>query len=314
MIFLGKNFASTPEAPDYHINQGVEHNTINTYQSVIDESFATEGWIENTGDNIIAFWDYETIMHCTYNETINAGNLTYSREQLHAIKLKRRYPDMNNNSWKTVYYQDTFESLEDYNISMIDYLQPSNTNVEYLFVPVLENESEVPDTDNANKASVYSQFYTWYIVGQDAIYPCIIDMECTPSANAEIGTIVPLNSKYAYTIRNGSSQYYSGTMTATFIEIVCNDKSYPVKTEEGWKYRNMIDKFLLDGRAKIIKSFEGDIYLAGVSSAPKRTMNGHWQNISTSFEWVEIGNWEHVGDLYDNAFINTDVDRGLDVS
>lgn len=314
MIFLGKNFASTPEAPDYHINQGVEHNTINTYQSVIDESFATEGWIENTGDNIIAFQDYETIMHCTYNETINAGNLTYSREQLHAIKLKRRYPDMNNNSQKTVYYQDTFESLEDYNISMIDYLQPSNTNVEYLFVPVLENESEVPDTDNANKASVYSQFYTWYIVGQDAIYPCIIDMECTPSANAEIGTIVPLNSKYAYTIRNGSSQYYSGTMTATFIEIVCNDKSYPVKAEEGWKYRNMIDKFLLDGRAKIIKSFEGDIYLAGISNAPKRTMNGHWQNISTNFEWVEIGNWEHVGDLYDNAFINTDVDRGLDVS
>jgi hypothetical protein len=172
-------------------------------------------------------------MHGTFNETINAGNIAYSREQLSAIKLKRRYPNSDNPVWQTVYYQDTFENIEDYNINMIDYLQPSNTDIEYLFVPVLLNESEISDDNNSNKASVHSQFDSWFIVGQDSIYPAIIDMECTPSINAEIGTIVPLNSRYAYTVRNGSSQYYSGTMTATFIEIVCDDKSYPVRAEDG---------------------------------------------------------------------------------
>ena len=313
MIFLNKNFASTPITPNYHINYETIFNMINVYQSVIDEIFGTKKYIDNLGDTIIEFQDYDTILHGTFNKTINAGNIEYSREQLSAIKLKRRYPDMTGSVWKTIYYQDTFEKIEDYNISMIDYLEPSNTNIEYMFVPVLNNESEITDTNGTNIASVHSDFYNWYIVGQDAIYPCIIDMECVPSINAEIGTIVPLNSRYAYTIRNGSSQYYSGTMTATFIEIVCDNETYPVRTNEGQKYRNELDRFLLDGRAKIIKSFEGDIYLTNLSTAPKRTMNEHYQNISTSFDQVEIGNQEHVGNLYDNGFINTDIDRGLDI-
>jgi hypothetical protein len=105
------------------------------------------------------------------------------------------------------------------------------------------------------------------------------------------------------------SKYYSGSMTVTFIEL-CNHERIDV--EHGWKYRNIIDDWLTDGYAKIMKNFEGDIWMINVNDNISHTENGHYQNVNTVFNWVEAGDPTSVGDLYDNAFINTDVDRSLD--
>ena len=79
--------------------------------------------------------------------------------------------------------------------------------------------------------------------------------------------------------------------------------------KNGWKYRNEIDQFLTNGEPKILKSFEGDIWLVNVVNSITRRTNDHYQNVSSQFEWVEAGNPFSIGDLYDNGFINTDVDR-----
>ena len=80
--------------------------------------------------------------------------------------------------------------------------------------------------------------------------------------------------------------------------------------ENGYQYRNNLDQFLTDGYAKILKTVDGDIYLISVVGGIQRNNNGsHYENIGSSFEWAEIGDPNDSGDLYDNGFINTDVDR-----
>ena len=101
------------------------------------------------------------------------------------------------------------------------------------------------------------------------------------------------------------ARYYSGTLAATFIEF--KDDDYDV--DNGWRYRNKIDEFLADGRAKILKTFEGNMYMVNIVGNLPRTVNEHYQNVSHQIEWVECGDPTMISDLYDNGFIDTDVDR-----
>ena len=39
------------------------------------------------------------------------------------------------------------------------------------------------------------------------------------------------------------------------------------------------------------------------------TVNEHYQNVFHQIEWVECGDPTMISDLYDNGFIDTDVDR-----
>ena len=51
------------------------------------------------------------------------------------------------------------------------------------------------------------------------------------------------------------------------------------------------------------------MWMVDIINAIPRSNDGHYQLVSQSIEWVESGDPFSIGDLYDNGFINTDVDR-----
>ena len=127
-----------------------------------------------------------------------------------------------------------------------------------------------------------------------------------PNYNRASNTIVSPGSKYPYIVNNGIAKYYSGTFSAVFFHI---EDCCRIEEEDSYKLRNQIDEFLTDGNVKILKKFNGDIWMINVVGDIKRNDEGHWNYISQSFDWAEAGNVRSITDLYDNAFINTDIDR-----
>lgn len=275
--------------------------TLSFRNMVIDELHATRKVLVNFDWVIPEQWEFETHLHGTFNNTTYAGNIEYSEKIVQRIKIKKRFKG--DFDWKTVYEKD-IKSITDFAVQFIDYLEPSNREIEYAYVAVVSTPTGLMDTDISTN-SVYSQFDSYFMIGEEISYPLIIDTSNEVTFNRNSNIIVSPGNKYPYVVNNGISRYYSGTLKATFIEF--KDSDYDV--DHGWDYRNHVDSFLSDGRAKILKSFEGDMWLVNVTGNLPRKTNNHYQNVSHDIQWVECGDPTSTADLYEFGFINTNTDK-----
>ena len=302
-MFLGMTFAGSSDA---YSKVAVPTNSITTLvisNTIIDELYATSKILTHFNWTIPNVWELDTLLHGTYHGNIHAGNVTYNQSSVDAIKIKKRFKgDL---EWKTIYIKDKVDNPEDFIIEFYDYLEPSGRDIEYSYVVVM-NGKDI-DSADATISEVHSQFENYFICGSgDECYPLILNMSNEVVYNRESNIIKSPGRKYPYVVNNGITQYYSGKINVTFIAM---DEKCQLDVENGWKYRNKIDKFLADGQPKILKSFEGDMWLVDIVNSLPRTVDGHYQYVSHQIEWVEIGDPTLVSDLYDNGFINTDVDR-----
>lgn len=296
-MFLGSTFAGCPETSYGSAEAEGTITSLTLKSMVLDEIYATKQVLVKFDWDIPTDWNFDTHLHALYKNDVYAGNVSYSESVVQKVKIKKRFKG--DFTWKTIYEKE-IHTNEDFAIEIWDYLEPSHRDIEYAYVAVIANA----DMDTIS-TEVYSEFDSYFIVGQDEIYPAIIDAETVPQLNRESKTIVSPGSKYPYVVTNGISKYYSGTFTATFIEL----KECDFDVDNGWTYRNKIDEFLTDGRAKIIKTYEGDMWMVNIVGSIPRTVNDHYQNVSQQFDWVECGDPTKIGDLYDNGFIDTDIDR-----
>lgn len=299
-MFLGMTFAGSSDAQS---NVAVPTNAITTLvisNVIADELYASGNVLVNFNWAIPKEWGLDTLLHATYQGNVHAGNVTYGQGSVDAIKIKKRFKgDM---EWKTIYMKTPIDSVDDFTIEFYDYFEPSGRDIEYSYVAVMGSV----DMESATN-EVHSEFNNYFICGQGAEnYPLILDVKNEVTYNRESAIITSPGRKYPYVVNNGITQYYSGTLNVTFIAM---DENCQLDVENGWKYRNDIDKFLADGQPKILKSFEGDMWLVDVVNSLPRTIDGHYQHVSHQIEWVEVGDPTLVGDLYDNGFINTDIDR-----
>lgn len=303
-MFLGTSFFLSPEAVSSSSAPVSPVSSISLSGMVLDEIYATKKLLIDFNWIIPDGWDWDTMLHAGFQGDTYAGNVAYSVDIVGKIRIKKRYKgDFN---WKTI-YEKPVECIEDFRIELYDYYEPSNRDVEYAYVAVARSGQDM----NAVSSSVHSQFDRYFICGRDAAYPIIFNAENTITYNRESQTIVSPGRKYPYVNHNGIARYYSGTMTAVFIGM--EDGCIP-DAENGWNFRNKIDQFLTDGKAKILKSFEGDMWMINTAGSISRSENGHYLNVSQSFEWTECGDPNSIGDLYDHGFIDTDVDREQEVN
>lgn len=269
---------------------------------VIDELYATKKVLINFDWVIPKEWEFDTHLHGLFQNTTYAGNIDYSEKIVQRIKIKKRFKG--DFDWKTIFEKE-IKCIDDFTVQFVDHLEPSNREIEYAYVAVVSNpDLGLVDTDIATN-SVLSQFDSYFMVGQEESYPMILDTDNEITFNRNSNIIVSPGNKYPYVVNNGISRYYSGTLRSTFIEF--KDSDYDV--ENGFSYRNHVDEFLTDGRIKILKSFEGDMWMINVTGSLPRKTNGHYQNVSHEIQWVEAGNPTSTTDLYENGFINTGSDK-----
>lgn len=298
-MFLGMSFASSSDAQSKVAISAEAITTLKLGNMIIDELYSTENVLINFNWKIPDSWELDTYLHSKYQDSTHAGNVSYGPGMVSKIKIKRRY--IGEFEWKTIYEQPV-ETLEDLMITFNDYYNPTGREVEYAYVAVIDGV----DTNSAFN-TVKSEFETYFLCGNNGeSYPLILNLDNQVTYNRDSNIVKSPGRKFPYVINNGITQYYSGSLKVTFIQM---DEKCRLDAENGWKYRNDIDKFLANGEPKILKSFEGDMWMIDVINPIPRTNEGHYQLISQSFDWVESGDPFDIGDLYDNGFINTDVDR-----
>ena len=315
-MFLGVTMTGSMAASKNIVEPTTKINTITLKDAQFNEIYATnysDGFKWKDLDN----WGYGTLLHANFKDSLSGGNITWSADVISEIRIKKRYEG--DTVWKTIYSKTGIEDSDDFDIDFIDYLEPSNKVIEYKYVPVFNINSQNVDMDSEG-TTVESKFDEWFIIGQyelnsegkmiNEVHPMIVDFSSTPTLNRQTATITTLGSKYPFVNTNGMTKYYSGSTTCTFVEVCVNGTG--VDAENAWKYRNSIDDFLANGYPKIIKSFEGDMRLVSTHDEITHQENGDYRNVSTAFQWSEVGDPTSVGDLYDNGFINTDIDRSLD--
>ena len=274
-MFLGYCFAGSDVSMHSSPILASDISTIRLSNMILDELYVTKNVLLAFNWQIPADWDFHTYLHALYHGDTYAGNITYSESIVQKIKIKKRYVGEFN--WNTIYEKE-IHSNEDFAIEFYDYYSPSKQEVEYAYVAIIGGAESTPIS-----SSVRSEFESYFICDKDASYPILLDAANEVELNRSTSVIQTIGSKYPYVVTNGTMRYYSGTLTATFIELKEDD----FDIEHGWAYRNQLDEFLSNGNAKIIKSFEGQMYMVNVVDNISRTDNGHYQNISQKINWVE---------------------------
>lgn len=271
-------------------------SSVTVRHSVIDDLFITKNTNLSHSDMVSAQWDYDTILHAGFNGNLNAGNVDYTLDQVSALRIKRR--EVNTFNWITL-YEIPINSVSDFNFEKISYLERANTEYEFALVPV-NNGIE----GNYNTNTVKSLFDGVVIIDRNAVFKTVLNTSISMQKNRPDSIVTPLGRKYPMSISNGYNNYDSGSIKATFIQQI----GLEFDVEHGWRWRKKFMDYLVDSNTKVLKFYDGRMWLVAITGSPSEDSSEHIDMPYTSFEWVEIGDVESSYDLYKHGLIDVNVE------
>lgn len=239
-------------------------------------------------------WDWTTVMWAQFNGTLNAGNLDYMLSQINALRIKRRIKG--ESQWITM-FEIPVETVEDIQFYIYDnYVQWGQT-YEYALVPVVDQIEAITVS-----REVTVSFNGMYITDGEMSYYTFAQGVINQYQRNHGGTALEtLSRKYPYYIKNAKLDYDSGSAEGVFYPLLSDNCT--ISTDRLFDYRTKLAKFLLNGRAKILKDSFGHIWMVHITGDVTHTNGGHPSVIITAFNWSEIGDVNSQQDLYDYGFI-----------
>lgn len=298
MIFLGMTFGAGAHTLDYtptHLNNV---NSLTLKNGVFDDLFITQNTNQSYSTSISKEWDFDTILHAEFNGDLLAGNVDFTAEQVSDVRIKRRKKDTFD--WLTL-FQIPITSHESFQFERFDPYTQSGVEYEYALVPVL-NGTE----GNFNINNVKSEFPGLFIVEKEQRFDTILETAISTQKNRPSAIVNTLGRKYPYVILNGENNYYSGNVSAIFIEKDIERCYWRIK--DGYNYRKNLLEFLCNGKPKILKYYDGRIWMISIVDNPTEAVDSHEDAPTTSFSWAEIGNCESSIDLYTYGFIDVNLE------
>ena len=295
MIFLGYDFLRDkycwqPTPTDFtNINNIRIENGIYDHMNItkdVDFDYTTE---------LPGKWNLQTQFDADFNGTITAGNVDYILARISSIKVKRRVKGTFD--WITL-FTVPISKVSDVDFVRYDYIAKNNETYEYAIVPVIGN-TEGEYSIN----SIKSEFYGIFITDNKSSYKFLEGASYSGNERSnQTGIFEPYGSKYPVVIKNGALSYDKGTLTGTVITFDANQELDREGTIERLK---AIENFLTEPTGKILKDFNGNIWLVSITDNIPVT---YYSEVGmgfaqVSFNWNEIGSATDSGDLYYNNLI-----------
>lgn len=254
--------------------------------------------------NELPEWDFDTIIDCDFETGVGAGNVDFTLSQLTSIKIKRR--KKGDFSWITI-QEIPVNSEADLNMVKFDYFVPSNEEFEWALVPILNGVE-----GQYIVGSLVTEFNGVFI--SDVTNTFRLDARVSyegRSSLQSVGQITPLGRRFPVVIKNGEADYEVGTVSGTLL----NDSFFingEINRKEIVDKINSFNSFLKNGKPKIIKDYNGNIWLVLITSNISVSYdNNYGMGIaSVSFDWTEQGKYDNEDDLYDNGLIELDIYKG----
>ncbi len=297
-MFLGSSFASSKESLTYSFASSSDVTDLTIANAVFDEIYSTVNLtpMAETDFKIPAIWGFDTRLHALFQDNLYGGNVSFTESIVESIRIKKKVKG--DKKFKTI-YEKSITSNDDFKIELMDYYEPVGT-VEYAYVPVISGGENSYITNQ-----IESFFDSYFICENNISYPMILDTGFEKKLTQKTSLIELLGREKPVILKGGRVRYYAGDVSCTFIELTKDGW----QTHTSWDYRNGIYDFLTNGKPKILKDYLGNIYMVAVTSGDISEESDHYEHVITKFSVAECGSAYDPGDLYDNGFINADIDR-----
>ena len=136
---------------------------------------------------------------------------------------------------------------------------------------------------------------------KDTIYKGYLNYDKSiPTLKNLIGVNTQLNNKYPYIVKNSNQNYYTGTISATFVEENEN-MNWGYDFTNAVQYRISFKEWLYNGQPKILTFINGNKYIISISGNISDNLEGDFDNIITTFNWYEIAEYNQ-DNLYEYGF------------
>lgn len=310
-MFLGVSFFGGADALPLTPTNATNDTYVGVTRGLYDNIYVTRKPdidIDTTVNGLT--WDTDTIMNATFeNKSLSASNINYITKTVNLVFIKRREKGTYN--WMTIQVK-RISDIKDINVTGIDYMAGGNRVYEYALVPAYMDDHGIIQEGAYNISSITSSFDGAFVVEKNKIYGTAIDTTYNSQRNAPSNTVELFNHKYPKYVRNTLANYDSGTVTGEFTRFIPCESM----TEAGgqfdfynnFSYRKAFKDFLMDGKPKVLKVDNGDMWLVNIVDAPTdQSSNDISFQRTISFNWVECGDVTSEQDLYLAGI--SDIDR-----
>lgn len=248
--------------------------------------------------NYVPSWNYNTILNCTFNGNIDGGNLDVTLNQIKQIYIKRR--EVGENDWIIIEKRDV-NTIADLSIQYEDRLVPSNKEFDYAIVPIGSDGTE----GDYNKERIKTCFNGVYVSDKEQTFKLYSGIAYADTTrNKLIGSVQPIGSKYPVLVENSDVDYLSGGVTGKLYGYNFEKNRY-IDRYDVTTQTNDFNDFITNSKCKIVKDWNGNIWMCRVSQSPTNNYVQEYGNGITqvSFSWVEQGKWNNQEDLRENNLI-----------
>lgn len=296
--FVGYNFFSDGDALNPAPSNADNLTNVTLTNAIFDHFNVTRDTSIEPTTSIPTQWDFDTIMDADFAGNIDAGNVNFLIEQISAIKIKRR--EQGSFNWLTL---ETIpvNTVEDLTFIFNDMLNKYGVQYEYAFVPIIE---DVEGEYIIN--SVFSQFNGVFIGDASNIYKFLYEVSYNSNQrNQQVGVFQVLGKQFPVLVANGELSYETGSVTATILNDDFEQTGLIDRTAITQK-KDALKDFLTNRQAKILKDWNGNIWLCIVNSNISVIYKSNYgMGIpSITFEWTEVGHADNQQDLYNNGVLN----------
>lgn len=238
-------------------------------------------------------WDVETYFHAKFNGDLYSGNSDFGVENTTNLIIKRR--ELGTFKWFPI-IDRTVSSSADFNFNEYDIYPASGITYEYAAVPIVNG---VEGTYSVAQCDV--DFKELIIIDKDETYSTLYDIEISQDKNNTSSIVVPYGSKYPIYVANALNDYYTGNISATFLNMDCKNTEPSIK--DVIRFRRDVLNFLNNRKVKYIKDPFGRCWIASIGTAISDEDNGHPYAHKISFDITEVGDTESNEDMNKFGFL-----------
>ena len=246
----------------------------------------------------------------TNNVWSEQGNIELSYHiPITNLLVKRQDVDDVSGGWLTLYSQPISQA-SDMDFTFIDFLNQYGKTYKYALVPLLtQTQSGVEvEVEGGYTVSneVQSVFDGVFIADSTGSQKCKANVGYgNVDMNQVVGSITPIGAKYPIIVTNSHNQYHNGSISGT---IVPDDYYFNgnLSRIDMVNKRNELEQFLTNKRVKVIKDWNGNIWLVMIAGNVSCTFNNNYGMgiVSFSTNWTEVGDPTNQQDLQATGLIN----------
>ena len=246
----------------------------------------------------------------TNNVWSKQGNIELSYHiPITNLLVKRQDVGDVSGGWLTLYSQPISQA-NDMDFTFIDFLNQYGKTYKYALVPLLtQTQSGVEvEVEGGYTVSneVQSVFDGVFIADSTGSQKCKANVGYgNVDMNQVVGSITPIGAKYPIIVTNSHNQYHNGSISGT---IVPDDYYFNgnLSRIDMVNKRNELEQFLTNKRVKVIKDWNGNIWLVMIVGNVSCTFNNNYGMgiVSFSTNWTEVGDPTNQQDLQATGLIN----------